>query len=476
MRAPAACALLLGLLATAPLAGQDPPRAVPLLDLDEVDPEEGGDPVEVPEEALPPEVAARSISASGQFIVRGGTEGQRASVAIEADAVRGEVLQLFGENEPPVSVPIEVILHGQVGDDPRKRPLAYELRYTSEHFLLVIHVDLARGIDRDRMERAVLTGLLYERGLRDIEPGPLDAPVQVPAWLVEGLREAIEWRAGRGDRKLYEGVFGQAELFSIDELLHTTSADYDALDGASRAVFRVLSGGLVMALLEQAGGREGLRGFSAEVARFDGDLAILLRQHFPELNLSEKSLIKWWSLTLASLADAPVTEVMGVTATERALAEALVLHARDESGVIQRGTLEQRAELGELAPAERAMAARPAQAALTRLSYRCFPSYRPLIVDYQTALGQWIVGEEEELDLRLAELDGIRERMLERATRGRDYLDYMEIAGASEVSGSFDDYLDLKSEIEERPRVERQDPLTRYLDTLERVFRNRSGR
>jgi hypothetical protein len=63
-----------------------------------------------------------------------------------------------------------------------------------------------------------------------------------------------------------------------------------------------------------------------------------------------------------------------------------------------------------------------------------------------------------------------------RALRGRDFLDYWEISGASELSGSFDDYLRLKRELAERPRVERDDPISRYLDRMEKALAPKGGR
>jgi len=463
-------ALALLALGALSLAAEEPPRAVPLLDREAVAPDEeiapepaGGDAGDAP--------SGSSISSSGQFRVRGGSAAQRGSLATEAERVRSRFHRLLNQDGEEVGLPMEIVLHGEAGDPPRERALAYELRFTRSNFLLRVHVDLARGIDLARMERAVIRGLLYEAGLEGVEPGPLDAPLEVPEWLVEGLREAMRWRAGEAERRLYRGVFEQESLFTMDELLETGPADYARMDGASRLAFQVLSGALAMALLDQPGGVRGMVAFCGEVARFDGEQPILLRRHFPELNLSEKSLAKWWALTLAQLAETPVSEVMTVAATERALEEALRLRHRDGEGMAASLPLERWRELESLGERERLEAVRPAQDALNRLSFRCFPSYRPLLLDYQRLLVAWV--REDELDVFDAELSLLaetRQRMMERSVRARDYLDYLEIAGANELSGSFDDYLRLKKELRERSRAEREDELSRYLDTLERVY------
>jgi hypothetical protein len=448
-------------------------EAVPLLDVEAILPDDEMVPFEIEEPKIDEgiELADRAISASKQFSVTGGDKGQRGSLALEAEEIRTGFHQLLGLENPPVVVPIEIILHGKAGDPARKRPLAYQLRYTKDTFLLEIHVDLSRGIDRDRMERAILSGLLYQRSLMEVKPGTLDSRLLVPVWLVEGLRETQKWRAGKGDRKVYEGVFKQDGMFTLDQLMSTSEAGFERLDGASRVGFRALSGAMVMALLEQPRGQEAFVSFCNEVARFDGEMPILLRQHFPELNLSEQSLAKWWALTLARLADAPLTEALGVAETENLLSEALRIRYRTDDGVLANVPFEQWDDVLLDEETERFAAVRPAQESLTRLSYRCFPSYRPLILDYHQALIDWAsfrnLGDLNEL---LAELSESRTLMLGRSVRARDFLDFKEIADATELSGSFEDYIRLIDELKERPRPEREDPISKYLDTMERVY------
>jgi hypothetical protein len=293
---------------------------------------------------------------------------------------------------------------------------------------------------------------------------------------VEGLREAQKWRAGEGDRKIYEGVFKQDGMFSLDELMSINEAGFERLDGASRVGFRALSGAMVMALLEQPRGQAAFVSFCNEVARFDGEMPILLRQYFPELNLSEQSLAKWWALTLAKLADTPLTEVLGIAETENLLSEALFIRYRDQDGVLRNTPLEQWDSVPLDDESERFAAIRPAQEALNRLSLRSFPSYRPLILDYQQVLIEWADFRRlKTLDEVLAALAENRAIMSERAFRARDFLDFMEISAATELSGSFEDYIRLIDDLKERPRPKREDPISNYLDTLEKVY-TRPGR
>lgn len=463
-----------GCLGLGILLAEEPPRAIPLLDMDAVEPVEEATAEELTTTEETAELFPRSErveTESGQFGVNGGDGAQRASIALQADETRRRFNQLLGEQNPPVSVPIEILLHGRPGDEPRVRPLAHELRYTADTFLLRLHVDLARGIDYERMEGALFRGLLYQEALDEKKPGSVDTALKAPVWLVQGLQEADAWSQGRGDRKLYEAVFKQQGRFTLDDLFSVGEEAFWKMDGVSRAMFKAQSGAMVMALLEQPEGKELFRDFCDEVALFEGEMPLLMRRYFPELNLSEKSLAKWWALTLARLADAPVTEVMTVLETERALADALVLHFRDADGVSVNVVLEDWQGEDPEPPAVRYTAVRGAQDALNRLSYRCFPSYRSLLADYQLILMEWArEGRDEEMMLKLTELREERSRMEVLAIRARDFMDYMEISRATELSGSFTDYMRLKKELKERPRVEKKDPLSLYLDTMDAVY------
>jgi hypothetical protein len=294
--------------------------------------------------------------------------------------------------------------------------------------------------------------------------------------LVEGLAEASKWRAGRADRRIYEGVFKRGGGFTMEELFELPEKSFRELDGASRLAFQALSGALVMALLEQPQGRGAFRAFSGEAARFAGEMPMLLRKHFPDLNLSERSLAKWWALTLARLVQPPLTEVLPIRETEKGLDEALQFHSRDADGnAVNRG-IDAWETIADLEPLDRMDAVRPAEDGLVRLSYRCFPSYRPVLEDYQQILRDIAAGRRDGIGERLAELGGQRKLMLERALRARDYMDYFEISRARSLSGEFDDYLRLKKELELKPRPQRKDQITNYLDTLQKAYEPRVKR
>ncbi len=426
-----------------------------------------------PQPELPPGAPAAGpdwvVSRSKQFRVAGGESLMRGTVALLADETKDELLTLTGEKDA-WKVPVTIRLFGKPGDPLPARTVSLRLLVVEGVAELRLDVHLSRGIEHERFKRAVTSALLYERALRIHAAGDADRPLFVPPWLSDGLREATSWRLNQSDRRLYEALFKRGGLFKIDDLFATTENAFEDMDAAMRAAFRISSGALVMALLEQPQGKEGFRSFLSGVAAYEGEMPGLLRQHFPELNLSETSLAKWWALQLAAKGGAKLaTDILTIPQTEAALAEALHLHFRTAEGIIQQKDLAAWPELAALKEPERIAAVRLAQDALVRLSYRCFPSYRPLLADYQGALGAIAKNKTKDIPKRFAMLEETRATMLARATRARDYLDWFEITRARETSGAFDDYLRLKERLKANPH-HRKDDLSDYLDRMDRIF------
>ncbi len=495
MRLPGRLFLLLAAALPAAAEEAPPPAAIPVEDTAAAVVPDPGPQVVAPGGNIPqPRAEERAVSRSGMFRVSGGGPGwgtHRSAVALLLEQAKDDFEELMRERTEPVEkelgtgkfvtpeeklddfkIPVDVVLV----DKEEEPSLSYHLSNTGTSFILGIRIHMARGLDHEQMERAALTVLLYERALREADPRDHEEVLVVRPWLVEGLIEAKKWRAGTADRRLYEGVFKQGGGFTLDELFEVSEKSLARLDGTSKLAFRALSGALVMALLEQPHGRGAFRSFCGEAARFSGEMPLLLRKHFPELNLSRKSLAKWWALTLAKLVQPKLTEVLSIRETEEGLDDALQFHTRDAEGnALNRGIDSWRAILS-LEKGERVAAVKPAEERLVRLSYRCFPSYQSILREYQQILRDISAGEDDDLSTRIAELAEQRLVRMERALRARDYLNFIEISGARELSGEFADYMHLQKELEARPRAPRKDRVTRTLDTMERTYERRRER
>ncbi|MGJ8644843.1 MAG: hypothetical protein ACSHX9_15655 [Luteolibacter sp.] len=432
------------------LANQPAPRAVPVEDLL---------PKFSDDEAV--------VSHSEQFKIYGGRSGDRGMAANIAEETKDELLRLTEEKDE-WKIPIRIRMLGEEGGEVPERETALRLIYNDETYEINVYVNLSRGLRKEPLKRAVMDALVYAKGLRD-RPFEKDVPFTVPPWVVEGLTEATAWRLKRSDRKLYDAVFRSGGFYKLDDLFGLTDGDYLAMDGASRAAFRVSSGALMMALMEQSDGKEGIREFLGELAAYRGEMPVLLRRNFPDLNLSESSLAKLWMLQLANKGTAPLTEALGVVQTEEALAAALKLRFTDTEGLFREISIDEWPVIAALTGPQRIEAVRPAEDELVRLSYRSFPSYRVLLLEYQGVLADLAEGETENIALSLEALATTRSTMLEKAEQARDFLDWFQITRARQTSGAFEDYLRLKAQLKSH-KHKRKDHISEYLDKLEPLF------
>ncbi len=446
--------LVLGFFCSALIQAQDAPRAIKIAE---------------PPPPLKLNGQDSIVSSSKQFRIVAGEAADRGTIAQLAEEAKAELLKLT-EEKYDWKVPITITLHGKSGDPMPLRTVAMDLRVNEAGYELRIDVHLSRGIEQERFKSAVTAALVYERALRKRPAEEFATHIRVPPWLVDGLREATSWRLNQSDRRLYEVLFKTGGLFKLDDLFAIDDHGFEEMDAAMRAAFRVSSGSLVMALLQQPQGRDGFRAYLTEVAAYEGEMPSLLRKHFPGLNLSATSLAKWWALQLANIGGQNLaTDVLAIARTEAALAEALRLNFRNAEGVIQQKELAAWPELAALPAPERANAVRLAQDALVRLSYRCFPSYRSILAGYQTILGDIAKNATKDLPARLDALAQRRTTMLGKSVRGRDYLDWFEITRARETSGAFDDYMRLKDRLKANP-THRDDDLSKYLDRMDSIF------
>lgn len=422
------------------------------------------------EDLLPKfDVAGTVFSRSEQFRISGGDAATRGTAANLAEDAKDELLRLTEEKDG-WKVPIRISLRGQQGDPVPLRETVMRLTFDENGYKLELLVHLSRGLRNEPFKRAVTEALVYVRSLQDRPKTESDAPLAVPPWVVEGLREATAWRLKQTERKLYEALFRNGGLFKLNDLFALTEAEYVSIDAASRAAFRISAGALMMALIEQPDGKTGIRDFLAELAGFQGEMPSLLRKHFPDLNLSETSLSKWWALQLANKGAAPLTESLGVIPTERLLEEALRLRHKDEEGALKEIPIADWESIAALPEADRIEAVRLAQDDLLRLSYRSFPSYRVLLLEYQSLLADFAKGKTKGMAASLQALTETRATMVAKAERARDFMDWFEITRARETSGAFDDYLSLKARLKSQPNT-RTDSLSKYLDRLDPLFR-----
>ncbi len=401
------------------------------------------------------------------FVVHGGDLKLRNAVAgLAVDTKKALGLEVpEGDGWKHV---IAIQFREQPAGDRRPRSLIPSFHLVPEGFRLQLDVyNLDRGLDHEALERAVLELLLYERCLRGRDPQGFEEELKLPWWLTEGLLESFRWRKREGDRELYEALFKSQAGASVERVLDGQKVE--EMGAGERAIYRASAGTLVMALLRQEGGREGMASLLGEAAVFKGEQEALLKQHFPGMNIGAKSLQKWWALQLADLSKLSVTETMDALASEEALEKALVI--RFEGG--ERGVLEFRPELYRdllaIPTEQRLMLLKPVSDRLNLMAFTIFPGYRPILFGYLTILSDLAEEKDAEIDSRVASLAERRAEMVELGKRARDLLEWYRINTAEGLSGEFRDYLELKQQLEAE-RSENRGPVADYLRKVQEIF------
>ena len=471
MRKLLAYVLSLSALHTWVLAEEDEPR----LDApgDSPQPEQPVVP-ETPREApeqVPEAVKKEGETRYGQITVIGSRQVVRGGIASMVEAVRVDMNKLVSQAGRKLKIPLTIRLYGKAGDEELKQSIVSKITNIAGEYQLSLHVHLAKGVDVKRLRYHVMELLLYERGLGEGQEISSDERVLVPPWLIIGMLESLDIRAGKADKSIYQAQLPYFEILPLEKALSASESQWRAMEGRQPLAFRAISGALVSALLRQPDGRPSMAQYLAAVATHKGEMENLMRQHFPSMNSSKNSLTKWVDLEMAELGTKQTSDAFSILETEERLESILKLRYNDENKVAVTVGMDGYQKILELEPPERITAVAGARAELERLSYRCFPVYRPLLAEYEMILREVIVGKDKGIETRLKNLQDSRKTYHSVGVRVRDYLDWYYINQSNEVSGDFKAYMDLCKALEEEKGQPNSDiAVGTYLDKVEEIF------
>ncbi len=418
----------------------------------------------VPSTKAAPAEDAHVVSQSRLFSVSGGDALRMGAIASRADETYRQVCNLLGLDEVWKHA-ISIRLIGNPGDPAVSNPIRTRISILGGEPNFQIRIYPGGGIDLNRLTNAIIAMVLYERSLRGMNPNAIPETLTMPDWLVTGVQQAILWKRGRADKSLYRNLFNRAEMLSPEEVIGTREPH--KLDAASRQVYEVSCGVLMMCLVNQPDGPASLRDLLADAATAEGSPQEIIGRYFHELSLDEGLLNKWWALELASLSAQRATEALSPLETERQLAEALTVMVYDEESLLPRPmNLEDTYALVRLPGWQKLVGGNVEQ--LMMLSQRCFPGYRLIITEYCRAVAELMRGATpDEVQNILGPLAELRRAWVRASIRGRDYLDWYEITHTGQGhGGSFDAYLDAMSLLRRRQQS-RPTPISRYLDDIE---------
>ncbi len=476
--------------------------------------EEGGGPASSPSvgqfgtAASVDEATGQGWGRDYQILVLGGDPLTRTRFRVFARDLRDDFRWLLfklrpsspGER-PRWSVPMLVRLWGGFEDVHNGEDFVVAVAVGMDGLLFVeSEVKLHDRFNEDKFRRDLVGAFLVEQVVAPYRANPDGIGVErirPPEWLVEGFDRLVVHRRGGSPSSYYRGFLERGQFLKPAEIFAVK--DSRTLDPVRREIFRASASALVEALLDQPEGDESMRGFLGELAAApDRPIEVVLRQHFPEFREMERGLEKWWALELASLAQRHSFEFLDRNETERMLDEALTLDfdSEEEKAAAPAAPTGPRKLLERLKSAASPAAARrdpfhgpvddfesylgrpgakeQLSAAYDRLQVvkrDGFPLYRPVFAAYERAIVRLRKGDTKGLAAELETISEMRTKIRESLERAEDHLNHFEATRTPRRSDAFDGYFRLRRELERRPPPQRDDPITRHLDELEREFR-----
>ena len=411
------------------------------------------------------------VTKFGSISVTGGEQQVRGSIASVANEIREQLNQLCGDPGRKMKLPLIVKLYGAEGDEELPRSILSKISSFQGQYQLLLHIHLAKGVDQYLLRYHLVELFLYERGLADGQLVDQGDRVVIKPWLIIGMLEAIDIRSGDSNREIYQADIDFLSILPLEKVFDATENQWREMIGREPVAFRAISGAIVNSLLRQPDGKSGMSSYLAEFATFKGEYENLLRRHFSGMNKSSNSLGKWVNLELLELATARVTQVHSMLETESRLDGLLKLRYRNLDGAALSVGIDDYDQVLPLEPSERIEAVAAARAELERLSYRCFPTYRPIFNEYDIILRDIMKGEDKDISSRLAKLIDVRMRMQAAAIRSRDYLDWYYITQSTDLSGTFTKYRALIEALKkEELRASPDDATSHYLDQVQKIY------
>lgn len=422
---------------------------------------------------IPGEKDQHVVSQSRMFSVSGGDALRMGAIATKADEVRGSVCRLLGI-DTAWKYGISIRLIGKSTDAPSRNPIRTRISIIGTEPNFQIRIYPGGGIDVERLTNAIITMTLFERALCNQRADALPDSVGIPQWLVTGVQQAVLWRSGKADRRLYRSLFERGEMLSPEDIISTENPH--KLDATSRQVYEASCGVLIQALVNREGGPAQLRELISESAMAEGSPKEIITAHFHELGVDANMLTKWWALELAALSEAPATEMLTPMESEKALAEALTVLLYDPETLTPH-PISAANVYALLEVPDWRNKIKPCIERLMELNLKCFPGYRAIIMEYCHAFNELNNGAKpDEVQDILLPLRELREAYVTTSLRARDYLDWYEIThlGESSHKEGFAAYLETMSMLRrEKPGADTH--MSRYLRDIEELYTLPSG-
>ena len=416
-----------------------------------------------------PGYAQRSISRTQQFVVYCQDVGLRMAVTGYVETVKASVLEELGMGDH-WKLPIIVNLMRPRTTATGVPLCQVRLFNTDEGSKLEIDIALREDQFKEvHFPQQIIRTLLLELAYRNHPPSDGEHFAQPPSWLVEGFAERFQSHATDSVRNaaLFKQLIDTGRLPNIRDFLQS---NVEVMDSTSQAVYAACASSLVEMLAGLPGGKAGLARIVHGFPDSTADPGSFLVTCFPSLGDAAKSLEKWWTLGLARSSTADSYLGLSVPETNSRISPLLTLQVVTDE---KKGTKTSFA----LSDYKSYLKFRTAPAALfllgnafATLQPKAHPLLRPVVFEYQKTVAELARGKTRRVDTTLRELENYRTMIVERMDKISDYLNWFEATQMPERSGAFDGFLKAAAALEHSQAPKRNDPLSRYIDQVEREF------
>jgi len=347
-----------------------------------------------------------SVSIDKQFIVKGESLKLNKSVSALCSDLGKGLQKLLEEKKPnPGFYPINVTLYSK-GNAPKRN----------------LYKNTVAQLDGGGYRIDLLVDI---REYPELDDG---AQLEVPRWVSDGLLGAIRWKEGDRNRGMFEVLNRKPELFLVERLFKTTQADIETMGETLRALYQASSTAMMMSIIRQSEGGDGVKNMLGEVAVFQGEMPELLRKNISSMNVGTKGLIKLWNLQLAEMAAPRIKDTRTLIKTEEKLQSILFFSLIGDDRIERRVAVEDFDVLLALDQKERVGITIALNQKIVQLAYRAHPDFHPILVEYGLILTEIARKEVEGIPIKLKNLARARAELLARGKRARDVLDWYRIS------------------------------------------------
>tara|TARA_R110002096_G_scaffold16106_19_gene55066 strand:- start:160 stop:1566 length:1407 start_codon:yes stop_codon:yes gene_type:complete len=437
----------------------------------------------------PRQTRERATSSSGQFLIYGDDGKIRSQFARDCEKARKDFAAVIGLPKGWY-YPVVVEIHSKPLQRVERRTLVRAFPIEPNGFRFQLDILQDEDFKSADFEKAMIRLLILEQMF--YPPNRKITQDKIPPWVLAGIEELVSYHRHEVPTDIFASLIESHQILPVREVLTTSPQDLD--NSVTRKIYRACAAALVQALLDQGDGQVRFRVFLQDLAVEKADSTELLERHFAAMRQDYTGLEKWWALQMAAMSQKSVFEYLNIAETEKQLEQALqvrfdnlpeqksaenfssripsfreIKRRFDSSGKdFTSGSLrdfEQFANHPRLGDALKVTSDQ-----LANIQNRAFPLYIPVIAGYNKTMALLLEGKTREVAERMEFLEIRRRNIRSQMTQVTDFMNWYDATQIEEESDDFESYERALIDIEKLDRRKRTDPISGYLDAMEKEF------